>query len=102
LFLNNLVQLQEQGKLTGEDLIQLGLSGVRVREVVNLLGPNMELLTDNIALANEQWVEQIALEEEAAKRFATVRSQLILLKNAFIDLGISIFDAVAPDIQKVI
>ena len=75
---------------------------MRVREVVNLLGPNMELLTNNIALANEQWVEQIALEEEAAKRFATVKSQLILLKNAFIDLGISIFDAVAPDIQKVI
>lgn len=101
-FLNVLVDLQDQGKISGDVLTALGLSGVRVREVVNLLGPNMQLLSDNIGLANEQWTEQIALEEEAAKRFATVKSQLILLKNAFVDLGISIFDAVAPDIQKVI
>lgn len=100
LFMTRLADLQDTGAITEETLTALGLSGVRVREVLNILGPNMESVRENIERANTAWTEQIALQEEATKRFNTFKSQLQLLRNAFTDLGITIFDLIKDDLTK--
>lgn len=102
LFLTRLAKLQDEGQISSDTITALGLSGVRVREVLNILGPNVELLRENIARSNTAWAEQIALQEEAQKRFKTVKSQIQLLKNAFTDLGITIFDLVSDDLNVLI
>lgn len=92
-FLVRMAEIQETGAPgLKQMLIDMGLSGVRVKEVMALLGLNMEALDENIEIANQAWEEQIALEEEAAKRFKTTRSQIQLMKNAFVDIGITLFD----------
>lgn len=92
-FLVRMAEIQETGAPgLKQMLIDMGLSGVRVKEVMALLGLNMEALDENIEIANQAWEEQIALEEEAAKRFKTTKSQIQLMKNAFVDIGITLFD----------
>jgi TP901 family phage tail tape measure protein len=102
VFLKKLTEMQEAGTLTSDMMKDMGLSGVRVREVVNILGPNMKLLRDDIALSNKAWTEQIALQEETTKRFKTVQSIIQLTKNTLADLGITIFDLVRDDIVKLL
>lgn len=101
LFIEKLAQAQEDGMPGLKDLFnELGLAGVRVRDVLGRLGGDISIMTDNIDLATKAWEEQIALEEEATKRFATVASLLQLVKNSFIDLGIAIFDIVKDDLRR--
>lgn len=102
LFLTNLAELQESGQITSDTLLALGLSGIRVKDVMQILGPNMGLMRDNIDLANTAWDQNIALNEEAAKRFKTIKSQIQLVKNAFTDLGITLVDLYEEDIRNIV
>lgn len=102
LFMTRLVELQEAGKITKDDLIAMGLSGVRVKEVMNILGPNIELVRENVARANYEWEEQIALQEEFTKQTKTVRNQLQLLKNAFVALGTEVLRDLQDDIKRIV
>ncbi|HMN10742.1 MAG TPA: phage tail tape measure protein [Bellilinea sp.] len=101
-FIERLAQLQDEGKITKDMLTELGLSGVRVRDVMNRMGGDMDLVRENIELANRAWEEQTALQIEFQKRAITVQSQLQLLKNQFKDLGITIFDLVKDDLLRLI
>jgi len=102
LFLTRLADAQDAGKITKDTLLELGLSGIRVREVLNLLGPNIELVRENVALANMQWQEQIALQEEFVKQSKTIRNQLQLLKNSFMALGVEVLKDLRADIEGLI
>lgn len=102
IFLVKLVELQEQGRLSKETLQTLGLSGVRVREVMNILGPNIELVRENIKRANYEWENQIALQEEFQKQMGTIRNQLIRLSNVFKALGVEILADFHDDIEGLI
>jgi len=102
LFLARLADAQDAGRITKDTLLELGLSGIRVREVLNLLGPNIELVRNNVALANVQWQEQIALQEEFVKQSKTIRNQLQLLKNSFMALGVEVLKDLRDDIENII
>lgn len=99
-FLSQLADLQDQGKVTEATLTELGFSGIRVRSVINVLGPNMESLTENVNLSNTAWVEQTALQVEVQKKFATTKAKIDLMKNAFNALSIAVFDRLKPSIDK--
>lgn len=102
LFLTRLADAQDAGRITKDTLLELGLSGIRVREVLNLLGPNIELVRENVALANMQWQEQIALQEEFVKQSKTIRNQIQLLKNSFMALGVEVLKDLRDDIERLI
>lgn len=100
--LTGLTRLQEEGKLTSDVLDSLELNTIRLKDVILRLGPNQQLITDNINNANEAWSEGIALEEEFAKQSKTINNQLKLLKNSFNALGIALFDVVHEDLANLI
>lgn len=103
LFMKQLAEVQETGAPgLKQALIDMGLSGIRVKEVIALLGLNMEQLDDNIALATQAWEEEIALQEEVQKRYKTTASQIQLMKNAFVDIGITIFDLYKDKLDRLI
>lgn len=102
IFITNLRTMIETGGLTEEMLNDMGLGGVRTRDIIGRLGEAVELFDDNLQHSNDAWDRAIALEEEAARRFSTVQSEIQLLKNAFFDLGIEIFDLVEGDLRNLI
>lgn len=102
LFLGGMQEFQKSGEDVYQTLLDMGLSSVRAREVINLLGPELGILTENTELANRAWREQIALEEEVIKRKQTIASQLIFLRNAFVRLGVHLFDLYRKDIENFI
>jgi len=101
-FIERLAIMQDEGKITKDMLNELGLGGVRVRDVLNRMGGDMSVVTENIERANRAWEEQTALQIEYQKRINTVKSQLQLLGNQFKDLGITIFDLVKEDLARLI
>jgi TP901 family phage tail tape measure protein len=101
-FIEKLEEGIRSGTVTKEMLEDMGLSGVRAIDVMGRLGDAMDIFDKNLDTSNKAWEEQIALQNEAEKRFATVRSQIQLAKNAFTDLGITIFDMVKGDLESLI
>lgn len=97
-FIGKLKEGIEDGSVTIEMLNDMGLAGIRATDILGRLGNAEELFAKNLEIANKAWAEQIALQEEFNKRAATVKSQIQLLKNAFTDLGITIFDLVKDDL----
>lgn len=102
LFALGFNRMWEEGTLTEDMLKDMGLSGVRALEVMQLLGLTVDNLRENTGRANNEWTKQNALQEEAAKRFRTVKSQIQILKNTFTELGIEIFDLYSDNIQNLI
>jgi hypothetical protein len=102
LVVQGISNMQEAGTLTNDVLNEMELNTIRLKDVILRLGPNMDLVTTSVNTANTAWIEQIALEEEAAKRFKTMKSMIQLAKNALTDLGITIFDLVKDDMAKMI
>lgn len=90
------------GRVTKDMLAEMGLSGVRSIDIMGRLGDAMDIFSGNLTTANRGWEEQVALQEEAEKRFATLRSQVQLAKNAFTDLGITVFDLVRDDLVALV
>jgi TP901 family phage tail tape measure protein len=90
------------GNVSKKMLTELGLGGVRAIDVVQRLSGAQDMFTTNLDNANKSWAEGVALQEEAEKRYNTVKSQIQLTKNAFNDLGITIFDLVKGDISNLL
>ena len=101
-FTQRLTEGIEAGTVSKEMLTSLGLGGVRAIDVVERLSGAQDQFTNNLNMANKSWEEGIALQEEAEKRYNTVKSQIQLTKNAFTDLGITIFDLIKDDIKKLL
>ncbi len=95
-------QMQESGTLTNDMLKEMNFDTIRLQDVLNRLGPNIGLVNQAVSTANKEWAQQDALQIEAQKRFNTTKSQLQLLKNAFVDLGIEIFYLYKDDINNLI
>lgn len=101
-FIKSLNDGIEAGHVTKDMLNEMGLGGIRALDVLGRLSEATDLYTKNLNISNTAWSEQIALEEEAEKRFQTVASQIQILKNVFTDLGITVFDLVKDDIKNLI
>lgn len=90
----------------GEDVLavldELGLSGIRQSNMLQALALASDVLGDAVTTANNAWDENIALSNEASKRYATTESQLKILKNGLNNLAISIGDILLPIINSIV
>lgn len=101
-FIDGLKTGIEQGRVTKDMLNEVGLGGVRAIDIIGRLGEAQGRFATNLETAAKAWAESIALQEEAEKRFATISSQIQLLKNSLTDLGITLFDLVKDDLREFI
>lgn len=90
------------GQVTEDMLKGTALAGIRAIDVFGRLGGASDLYNKNLAIANEGWSQNIALEDEAAKKTNTMASQLIILKNTFAVLGDTINNLVKDDFKAFI
>ena len=92
--------------VAGDDAIgfldELGLSDARLTRAFLSLAGAGDLLGDAISTSNDAFEEGTALNEEAAKRYATTESQIEIFKNTMRDVAFSIGDLLLPALNDML
>lgn len=101
-FLKGLNDTERNGKSAIAVLDEMGLTEVRLRDTLLRAANAGDLVTDALNISSSAWEENTALANEAAKRYATVESQMDIMGNKVQDLGISIYDDLRPGILSAI
>ncbi|MBU5214558.1 phage tail tape measure protein [Heyndrickxia oleronia] len=101
-FINGLGNASEVGDSAINMLQEMGISEIRLRDSLLRAGNANELFADAVRLSNEAWRENTALTNEAEQRYKTTESQLQILKNKLVDIGITLGQAILPVINNLI
>lgn len=101
-FIEGLKGISDSGGNVFATLADLGFQEIRVRDALLRSASAGDLLRNALDMQNTAWIENTALTDEAALRFATTESQGILLKNAIADLTISVGDALKPALDTLL
>lgn len=99
-FIAGIGRLDEAGESAVLVLDDLGLSGVRQSNMIKSLGLAADTLAGAVDTANTAWDENIALQVEAGKRYATTESRLAMLGNSYSNLKVAIGDVYTPALKK--
>lgn len=104
-FINGLGRIQKSGQGTFDTLDELSLSEVRVRDTLLRSAAAGDLLTKSIQQGTDAWDENLALVNEANKRYETSESRIRLARNqlndAAIDIGGTVLPAIAGAAERV-
>lgn len=101
-FIVGLSKMDEQGISAIATLEEMGLTAVRLRDTLLRATNATELFSEAQETANEAWEENVALSNEASKRYATTESKLKNLKNTAILAAQRIGDDLNQTIQNLI
>jgi len=99
-FIDGLDDVKRNGKSATVILDDMGLTEVRLSNMILSLANADGLMTDALTLSNEAWEENTALTNEAAQRYATTESKISIFKNGLKGLGIRIFDEISKPLQE--
>lgn len=99
-FISGLGELDSQGESATLVLDDLGLSGIRQSNMLKSLALAANTLTSAVNVANTAWDENVALTNEANKRYATTESRLGAAKNSFNNLKIAVGDVYTPVVRE--
>ena len=80
-FVEGLGRLSKEGKNVNKILDVLGMDGIRIADALLRSSGAGDKFRETIRKGNTAWKENVALVEEANKRYATTESQLIMTKN---------------------
>lgn len=100
-FIRGLGNLDEQGESAVLVLEDLGLKGIRQGNMLKSLALAADQMDSAVQTANTAWDENIALTNEANKRYATTQSKLDMMQNAYNNLKVAVGDAFAPALRDV-
>lgn len=101
-FIVGLSQMDEQGMSAIATLQDIGIAEVRLRDTLLRAVNATELFSDTQETATRAWSENVALTNEAGKRYATTESQLINLKNKAMLFAQQLGDDLSPTIKNLI
>jgi TP901 family phage tail tape measure protein len=100
-FIRGLGTLDERGESAVLVLEDLGLKGIRQGNMLKSLALAADQMDSAVQTANTAWDENIALTNEANKRYATTQSKLDMMQNAYNNLKVAVGDAFAPALRDV-
>lgn len=98
-FIRGLGNLDEQGESAVLVLEDLGLTGIRQSNMLKSLALAADQMDSAVQTANTAWDENIALTNEANKRYATTQSKLDMMQNAYNNLKVAVGDAFTPALR---
>lgn len=98
MLLQGLGRVQAGGGNVVQVLDDLGITGTHNLQVMLRLAGAGDELTTALSLANDEWVRNSALTEEANKRYATTESRLQVARNQLNDVAIDIGASLLPAI----
>lgn len=89
----------EEGTSFNQTLEDLGIKEIRQVDTLSRLVNANQNYADNIEMANRAFEDGTALSEEAEKRYQTLASQLVILKNNFMEFALTIGDIMLPYVK---
>ena len=101
-FIDGLQNTERNGKSAIAILQDLGLTDVRLSNTILSLSNSNGIMTETVETANKAWDENVALSNEANKRYGTTESQMTKLKNKVQALAISTGDQLLPTVNSLI
>ena len=99
-FIAGLGRLNEQGESAVLTLTDLGLTGVNQSNMLQSLGLAANMMGNAVSTANTAWQENIALTNEANKRYATTESQQAMMANAANNLAVVYGELYTPALRE--
>src|SRR5690625_1680273 len=100
-FIEGLATAEERGLSAIGILDEMGITEVRMRDALLRAAGASDVFTESLEIGTKAWDENTALTDEAAERYKTLKSQIQLMKNGFIDAAISLGDGLTPAIEKI-
>ncbi len=101
VFIQGLKRGHDEGRDYAAMLETLGLSGVRVVPVLSTLAERNDELTRSLNMANDEWVANAALTEEAMMAATSFSAQMQLVKNSVNRAAAAVGRELAPTILEV-
>lgn len=98
-FVSGLKAVEDSGGNVALTLADLGYKEVRTRDALLRLTGASDLMSNALGVANGAWSENVALTNEANKRYDTNASKLNILKNRAIAAGVSFGNAMTPHLE---
>lgn len=96
LFINGLGDTETKGESTIQMLEEMGFTEVQLRDTMTRLANSGDLVTRAVDTGNKAWEENVALTNEANKRYQTTDSKLKIARNTIVDAGRSIGEQLLP------
>lgn len=99
-FVEGLGRIADSGENVFAVLEEMEMSDIRVRDALLRAAGAGDLLRDSLNTGRVAWEENLALTDEAAKRYETAESRIQLAKNALTDFAIEIGNVVLPAVTS--
>lgn len=99
-FVQGLADAESQGKSTIGILNDMGITEIRMRDALLRASGAAGEFSRAMGVGNEAFAEGNALADEAARRYATVESQLKIAGNSIVDAGISLGSVFLPAVAN--
>ena len=100
-FITGLSDTERLGASATVMLEEMGITELRMSDALKRASASGDLFNNTIALGNEAWASNTALQKEAAQRYATTESKLAMMNNAYANLTVAVGDAFTPALQEV-
>lgn len=101
-FIEGLNGITESGGNVFQVLDDLTLGDIRVRNALLSAAGAGDLFRESLDLGSQAWAENVALAEEAEKRYDTTAAKLEVARNQAVDLGIGLGETLLPAINGVV
>ena len=101
-FLEGLKGIDEAGGSVSGTLSKMGMKEVRVQRALMSLANASDLVGQAVDVSNKAFKENVALTEEAGKRYETTESKVAMIKNTLQNVAASIFNTLKPAIDAVL
>ena len=99
-FIQGLGDTETKGESTIQMLQDMGFTEVRLRDTLTRLASSGDLVTEAVNKGNQAWAEDIAMQNEADKRYGTMESKISQLKARITELAVGIGETLMPFVEK--
>lgn len=101
-FISGLQEVVKSGGDVNGVLSDLGITGIRETDTLNRLAGAGDLLGSAFDIATGAFSENVALANEAEKRYESFGAKMDMFKNKLTDAGITIGTVLMPYIEKIV
>lgn len=99
-FIQGLGEMEDSGDSAIGTLDEIGITEVRMRDALLRAAGASDLFTESMEIGSKAWDENLALTEEAEKRYNSTEAQLKIMWNRIKDVGIELGQALVPAVMS--